>query len=71
MVMVDNLISSFADNLDNGIHITSYFGQGDDYELKKKMEILKQISRAKSIPDELVKIYQLKESYKKYRKNCE
>ena len=40
IILVDNLIYSFAPDLDNGIHIKSYVQGRDDYELEYLANVL-------------------------------
>ncbi len=45
MVIVDNLVQSFAHQIDNGIPIISWYGDRSDQELKYLMEYLKEARR--------------------------
>ena len=40
MIMIDNSIISFANHLNNGIHISNYFGSSSDSELQSLLPIL-------------------------------
>lgn len=44
LILVDNLIYSYAANLENGIHIKSYVNGRDDYELEYLANVLDKIS---------------------------
>jgi CTD small phosphatase-like protein 2 len=44
IILVDNLIYSFAANLDNGIHIKSYVSGRDDYELEYLANVMEKMS---------------------------
>ena len=66
MVILDNSIISFAGNLNNGIHIPSYFGQKDDIELRKVTDLLKLISNCSNIQEEIQTKIGLSIMYDKY-----
>lgn len=65
MIIIDNSIISFANNLSNGIYVPSYFGE-EDYCLRDVMELLKEISSSKDVTKELDRRIGLKEMYIKY-----
>ena len=48
IIIVDNLILSFAFQIDNGIPILSWYGETKDKELKKLIDFLKVL---KFLPD--------------------
>lgn len=66
VVIVDNSIVSFANQLSNGIYVPSYFGQHNDNCLEKVLSLLKKIAYAQSIPKELENIVGLGKLYKEY-----
>lgn len=49
-ILVDNLIYSFAADLDNGIHIKSYVDGRDDYELEYLANVLDRLEYGDDIP---------------------
>lgn len=49
VVIVDNSIASFANNLENGIYVPSYDRRPDDNELAKVMQFLVQISHVDDV----------------------
>lgn len=69
MVMVDNCMTSFANQLDNGIHIQTYLGQKDDHNLLKVLKLLKEIAFCENIPEELRRKLGLSELLGNYRQS--
>ena len=71
IVIVDNCITSFANHLDNGVPVPSFFGSKDDNTLPSLLKFLKEISKEDSIPECLIKrlkISALYDSFKKIKK---
>lgn len=71
MVIVDNSVVCFSRQLNNGIHIPSYFGQKNDDALNDVMELLKKVASANSIPEELEKRIGLENSYQWFIKGLQ
>ena len=68
IVIADNKITSFAAQLDNGIHVPSYYGQADDDVLLTLLEKLKSLAENSDFLLEVKKIFGLSELYKNYSK---
>eukprot|EP00826_Nyctotherus_ovalis_P028119 TRINITY_DN2214_c0_g2_i7.p1 TRINITY_DN2214_c0_g2~~TRINITY_DN2214_c0_g2_i7.p1 ORF type:complete len:358 (+),score=43.55 TRINITY_DN2214_c0_g2_i7:99-1172(+) len=69
VVIVDNTISCFAEQLSNGIHVPSYFGARDDNSLEKVLSLLKEIASCETVAEELDKRVGLKSLYDGFIKN--
>lgn len=69
LVIVDNTLSCFAEHLDNGIHVSSYFGEKGDNCLLPVLDLLKEIADCTSIAKELIKRIGLRELYNDFIKN--
>ena len=70
-VIVDNSIVSFANNLENGVHVPTYYGQPDDQCLKDIMKLLMNLSNSDDLQEELRKQVGLKEDYEQYKEFSE
>ena len=66
MVILENSIHCFARTMNNGIYVPTYYGETDDKELSKIIELLKEVANCESIPKELEERLGLAELYKKY-----
>jgi Dullard-like phosphatase family protein len=65
IILVDNLIYSFAADLDNGIHIKSYVNGRDDYELEYLSNVLDKLSFGESIGQFIDTNFRFKQWYQK------
>lgn len=66
MVIIDNAITSFASHLNNGIHITSFFGSEDDTELLKVLPLLEMLANVENVQTELEEQIGLKSLYEEF-----
>ena len=64
IIIIDNLIYSFAADLDNGIHIKSYVDGKDDYELEYLANVLDKIQFGDNIPQFIDKNFRFKKWYR-------
>ena len=53
-------------NLNNGVYVSSYFGQSNDDSLLSIIDLLKEINNCEKIPDVLEKCIGLRNSYNKF-----
>ena len=63
IILVDNLIYSFAADLDNGIHIKSYVDGRDDYELEYLANVLEKLPYGTNIRQFIEKNFRFKQFY--------
>ena len=63
IILVDNLIYSFAADLDNGIHIKSYVDGRDDYELEYLANVLDKLNYGENIGKFIDTNFRFKEFY--------
>ncbi len=66
MVILDNSVISFSKNLENGIHVPTFFGDCDDTVLLSLLPLLKSLTNVDDVATELGKragILALYESY--------
>eukprot|EP00826_Nyctotherus_ovalis_P057427 TRINITY_DN7846_c0_g1_i20.p1 TRINITY_DN7846_c0_g1~~TRINITY_DN7846_c0_g1_i20.p1 ORF type:complete len:187 (+),score=24.91 TRINITY_DN7846_c0_g1_i20:92-652(+) len=68
IVIVDNMITCFAEHLSNGIHVPSYFGEEHDNFLEKVLKLLKEIADCRSIPEALDERVGLRRLYNEFIK---
>lgn len=66
IVVVDNSIVSFMRNLNNGVHVSSYFGQDNDRALLGLISFLKTLKDCENIQEELAKKLKIQEAYENY-----
>jgi TFIIF-interacting CTD phosphatase-like protein len=66
IVIVDNSIISFSCNINNGIHVPSYFGQCDDDCLLHIINLLRKITDCNNVQEELEKILGLKKLFEEF-----
>eukprot|EP00826_Nyctotherus_ovalis_P014758 TRINITY_DN1413_c0_g1_i11.p1 TRINITY_DN1413_c0_g1~~TRINITY_DN1413_c0_g1_i11.p1 ORF type:complete len:349 (-),score=53.82 TRINITY_DN1413_c0_g1_i11:132-1178(-) len=67
MIILDNAVMSFAENMENGIYVPTYDGNADDRELEKVTEFLLKITSVEDVRPfvkEFAGIYRLFEVYK-------
>ena len=64
MIIVDNSVVSFANQLDNGIHVSSFVGNKNDKELLDLIPVLKNLMVVKDVRPELTTAYCMPELYK-------
>ena len=55
MIIIDNSISSFASNLENGIYVPSYNGEADDSELEIISSFLCRIATVPDVRPHVIK----------------
>ncbi len=70
IVIVDNAITSFSEQLDNGIYVPSFFGDPNDKELLQIMKFLKTVSKVGDVRPYVKKfagITKLLEDYRQRR----
>lgn len=67
IILIDNLIYSFAADLDNGIHIKSYVNGNDDYELEYLANVLDKLAPGESIPKFIDTNFKFKQFYQSLR----
>lgn len=65
ILLVDNLIYSFAADLENGIHIKSYVSGRDDYELEYLANVLDKLQFGESISKFIESNFRLKQFYQR------
>lgn len=66
---MDNSIICFSDQLNNGIHVPSYFGQNEEDCLLSTLDLLKNIAYTDNVQEELKKRLQIKNLYEEYLVN--
>ena len=71
IIIVDNSIISFANHLDQGIPIPSFFGNKDDNMLLFLLNFLKELSAENDIKASLIKHIGLSKLYNSYKKSKE
>ena len=64
MILVDNLIYSFAADLDQGVYIKSYVHGREDYELEYLSNVLEKLESGASVPKFLEENLRQKEFFK-------
>jgi len=69
MVILDNSIVSFVNNIDNGIHIPTYFGDRNDKALLNILPLLKHLAKVEDVRSELRKTVGISSLYSSYLKN--
>ncbi|KAH0484003.1 MAG: hypothetical protein KVP17_001532 [Porospora cf. gigantea B] len=66
-VVVDNRLISFGLNVDNGIFVSSFMGDGQDIELLKLIPVLLLLTRAQDFREEIRRRYCLTDIVRRYR----
>jgi TFIIF-interacting CTD phosphatase-like protein len=66
MILVDNCILSFGKQLNNGIHVPSFFGQENDNALSTLIPYMKSIVDCEDVTQELKNTLKITEMYKLY-----
>ena len=61
ILIIDNLVTSFGFQVDNGIPIVEFTGQQEDIELAKLIPFLKQISHVEDVRPFIKKKFQIEE----------
>ena len=69
IVILDNSITCFSNQLRNGVFVPSFYGQQDDNCLETVIDLLKGIAEVDNIPCELESILGLEKLYKEYLDN--
>ena len=64
LIIVDNSIVSFASQLDNGIHVSSFVGNKKDKELNELIPILENLIEKKDVRRELTSTFCMPELFK-------
>jgi TFIIF-interacting CTD phosphatase-like protein len=67
IILVDNLIYSFAADLDNGIHIKSYVNGRDDYELEYLANVLDKLQFGDNVGQFIDTNFRFKQWYQTLR----
>ena len=63
VILVDNLIYSYAADLENGIHIKSYVNGRDDYELEYLANVLEKLEIGQNVPQFIETNFRFKQFY--------
>lgn len=63
---MDNSIISFGNNLDNGIHISTFLGRIKDRELESLMPFLKSLSDVDDVRTKLKEHFGIAKAYNEY-----
>jgi len=63
VIIVDNLVSSFANHISNGIPIRPYIGGDEDRELQYLAFMLKRVEKYSTCVEFIKKEFKLKEFY--------
>ncbi len=66
MIIVDNMVISFAAQLENGIYIPSYTGQENDNELETVGQFLAEIAEVGDVRPYVTKFAGIKELYDQF-----
>jgi len=66
IVIVDNSIISFFNNISNGIYVPSYIGQRNDDNLLQVINLLKKVANCDNIQEELNQTLELKKLFSEF-----
>lgn len=70
IIMVDNSVLSFANNMDNGIYVPTYDGDPNDNELLPLIGFLKQIANVDDVRPHVRQFANVQKLFEDYKKLC-
>lgn len=66
IIIIDNLVNSFSNDLENGIPILPYYRGDEDYELKYIADVLERISKTTNCMEFIKENFNLHHLYNRY-----
>ncbi len=71
MVIVDNSIIAFANNMESGIHVPTFIGDREDRALLSLLPLLKSLAEAEDVRTELGRVASIPALYEWYLEHDE
>lgn len=66
IIIIDNLVNSFSNDLENGIPILPYYRGDEDYELKYLADVLERVGKSTNCMEFISENFQLHHLYNRY-----